>query len=199
MKPVGRDNIAAIACRNSEESADLVRTFMNACADAVADAALRLARCFDAGGKLLLFGNGGSAADAQHIAAEFVNRLSMEHPALPAIALTTDTSVLTSIANDRSFAEVFSRQIEALGSEGDVAWGISTSGTSENVLRAFSVARSRRMMTIFSTGEGGKGAEADFLFAVPHRYSARIQEVHIVLAHTICELVEMIMFGEHNG
>ncbi|MBN1593805.1 MAG: SIS domain-containing protein, partial [Candidatus Coatesbacteria bacterium] len=142
--------------------------------------------------------NGGSAADAQHVAAEFVNRLSMEHRALPAIALSTDTSVLTSIANDRSFDVVFSRQVEALGAEGDVAWGISTSGTSENVLRALSVARERGMTAVFLTGEGGKGADVDFLFAVPHRYSARIQEVHIVLAHIICELVERIMFGGSN-
>ncbi len=199
MKSVGRDVLARLAKEKSEESAYLVRAFMDGCADAVAEAAQRLADCLGAGGKLLLFGNGGSAADAQHIAAEFVNRLSIERPALPAIALTTDTSVLTSIANDRSFAEVFSRQIEGLGNEGDVAWGISTSGTSENVLRAFSVARSKNMLTIFSTGQGGKDAVVDFLFAVPHHYSARIQEVHIVLAHTICELVEMIMFGEHNG
>ena len=199
MHPDNRQVFAEFARGKFEESAELIRSFVERNVGAIVETAERLGQCFSAGGKLLLFGNGGSAADAQHIAAEFVNRLSMEHPALPAIALTTDTSVLTSIANDRSFAEVFSRQIEALGSEGDMAWGISTSGTSENVLRALSVARSRNMMTIFSTGEGGKDAEVDFLFAVPHRYSARIQEVHIVLAHVICELVEMIMFGEENG
>ena len=201
LKSIGRDVLVRLAKEKSEESADLTRAFMDAIADAVAEVVLLLAQRLKAGGKLLLFGNGGSAADAQHIAAEFVNRLSIEHPALPAIALTTDTSVLTSIANDRSFEEVFSRQIEALGREGDVAWGISTSGRSPNVLRALSAAKAKRMMTIFSTGEDGKGApvDVDFLFAVPHRHSPRVQEAHIVLAHVICELVEKVLFGEKNG
>jgi len=199
MKPIGRGVRISLAIDAAVASANLVRTFIEGNTGAIVETAERLVECFESGGKLLLFGNGGSAADAQHIAAEFVNRLSMEHRALPAIALTTDTSVLTSIGNDRSFAEVFSRQVEALGSAGDVAWGISTSGTSENVLRAFSVAKSRGMASIFSAGEGGRDAEVAFLFAVPHRYSARIQEVHIVLAHIICELVETIMFGGENG
>lgn len=199
MKSGGRDALAGLARSKSAESAELVRTFADQNADTIAELVQRLVMCFEAGGKLLLFGNGGSAADAQHIAAEFVNRLSMEHPALPAIALTTDTSVLTCIANDRSFAEVFSRQIEALGKEGDVAWGFSTSGTSQNVLRGFEAAKSKSMLTVFSAGEGGRGAQVDYLFAVPHRYSARIQEVHIVLAHSVCELVEMVMFGEKDG
>ncbi|MBN2208879.1 MAG: SIS domain-containing protein [Candidatus Coatesbacteria bacterium] len=201
MRSIARDVLVRLVKEKSEESADLTRAFVDAVADAVAELVQQLAQRLNAGGKLLLFGNGGSAADAQHIAAEFVNRLSIEHPALPAIALTTDTSVLTSIANDRSFEEVFSRQIEALGREGDVAWGISTSGRSPNVLRALSVAKSKKMMTIFSTGEGGKNSpvDVDFLFAVPHRYSPRVQEVYMVMAHVTCELLEKIMFGEKNG
>ena len=198
MKRLNHEQLAELARTKFEESADLAREFIDQNANFIAELVQLLVKRFSSGHKLFLFGNGGSAADAQHIAAEFVNRLSMEHPALPAIALTTDTSVLTSIANDRSFAEVFSRQLEALGQEGDVVWGISTSGTSENVLRAFSVAGAKNLTTVFSAGEGGKHADVDFLFAAPHRYSARIQEVHIILAHTVCELVELIMFGGEN-
>lgn len=199
MKDLDEGGLERFARAKSEESSALLKGFVQRNAGTIAQAARGLARRLQNGHKLLIFGNGGSAADAQHIAAELVNRLSLEHRALPVIALTTDTSVLTSIANDRSFAEVFSRQIEALGNEGDVAWGISTSGQSENVLRALSTAKQRGMLTIFSTGEGGKKVEADFLFAVEHSYSARIQEVHIVLAHILCELVEAMMFGGDHG
>ncbi|HUT02926.1 MAG TPA: SIS domain-containing protein [bacterium] len=199
MKDLDRSGLERLAREKSEESSALLKSFLDRNAGTIARAAEQLASRFQDGQKLLIFGNGGSAADAQHIAAEFINRLSMEHRALPAIALTTDTSVLTAIANDRSFAQVFSRQIEALGRENDVAWGISTSGQSENVLSALLTARQRGMLTIFSTGEGGKRVEADFLFAVEHSYSARVQEVHLVLAHILCELVETIMFGGSNG
>jgi len=199
MKDLDRSGLERLAREKSEESSALLKSFLDRNASTIARAAEQLASRFQDGQKLLIFGNGGSAADAQHIAAELINRLSMEHRALPAIALTTDTSVLTAIANDRSFAQVFSRQIEALGRENDVAWGISTSGQSENVLSALLAAKQRGMLTIFSTGEGGKRVEADFLFAVEHSYSARVQEVHIVLAHILCELVETIMFGGSDG
>lgn len=199
MKDLDRSGLERLAREKCEESSAILKSFFQRNAGAIARAAKQLASGFQNGQKLLIFGNGGSAADAQHIAAEFINRLSLEHRALPAIALTTDTSVLTAIANDRSFAQVFSRQIEALGQENDVAWGISTSGQSENVLSALLTAKQRGMLTIFSTGEGGRRVEADFLFAVEHSYSARVQEVHIVLAHILCELVETIMFGGSDG
>ena len=145
-----------------------------------------------AGGKLLIFGNGGSAADAQHMAAELVNRLQRERAALAALALTTDTSILTSIANDYTFDRVFVRQIEALGRPGDVALGISTSGGSPSVVRALEAARSRGLKTIALTGRngGGAAAAADIHVNVPSDSTARIQEVHRTLIHAVCELVE---------
>jgi D-sedoheptulose 7-phosphate isomerase len=144
------------------------------------------------GGKLLIFGNGGSAADAQHMAAELVNRLQRERPALAALALSTDTSILTSVANDYSFERVFVRQIEALGRPGDVALGISTSGASPSVVTALESARSRGLKTIALTGRdgGGAAAAADIHVNVPSDSTARIQEVHRTLIHAICELVE---------
>jgi D-sedoheptulose 7-phosphate isomerase len=157
------------------------------------DAAAAIGRAIRAGGKLLLFGNGGSASDAQHVAAELVGRFQHERPALAAIALTTDTSVLTSIANDYDFSRVFVRQIEALGREGDVAFGISTSGRSQNVVFALNAARGRRLVTIALTGNDGGpvGAAADIHVNVPSGSTARVQEVHRTLLHVICELVEL--------
>ncbi|MGA1840325.1 MAG: SIS domain-containing protein [bacterium] len=146
--------------------------------------------------KVLFFGNGGSAADAQHLAAEFVNRFLFDRPSLPAIALTTDTSVLTSIANDSDYRFIFSRQIEALGDEGDVAIGISTSGTSPNVLEALEKARTKGMKTIAFIG-GRKGDlldRVDVIISVPSTDIPRIQEAHIMLGHIICHLVEEGMF-----
>jgi len=145
-----------------------------------------------AGGKLLIFGNGGSAADAQHMAAELVNRLQRERAALAALALSTDTSILTSIANDYTFERVFVRQIEALGRPGDVALGISTSGGSPSVVKALEAARSRGLKTIALTGRngGGAAAAADIHVNVPSDSTARIQEVHRTLIHAVCELVE---------
>ena len=145
-----------------------------------------------AGGKLVIFGNGGSAADAQHMAAELVNRFQRERDALAALALSTDTSLLTSIANDSSFDRVFVRQIEALGRPGDVALGITTSGASASVVTALEAARSRGLKTIALTGrDGGAAARAaDIHVNVPHESTARVQEVHRTLIHAICELVE---------
>ena len=149
------------------------------------------------GHKLLLAGNGGSAADAQHIAAEFVNKFNFDRPGLPAIALTTDTSVITSVSNDSSFNQIFARQISALGNEGDVFIGISTSGKSANIVEALISARSRKLLTISITGSGGGSMKgiSDICIAVPSTDTPRIQEVHILIGHIICDIVEMKLFG----
>ena len=155
-------------------------------------AAAAIVEALGRGGKLLLFGNGGSAADAQHVAAELVGRFQATRAALSAIALTTDTSVLTSVANDEAFASVFARQIEALGREGDVALGISTSGRSPNVVSALDAARTRGLRTIALTGRDGGaiGRAAEIHINVPSDSTARVQEVHRTLLHVICDLVE---------
>lgn len=156
-----------------------------------------LVTCITSGHKILIFGNGGSAADAQHIAAEFVNRFQIERPPLAAIALTTDTSIITSIGNDYHFDEIFSRQINALGKKDDIAIGISTSGNSKNVIQAILAAGKIGMFTIGLTGRGGELAEcADLVFAVESDITARIQEAHITLGHILCDLVERILFPE---
>jgi len=149
-----------------------------------------------AGSKILIFGNGGSAADAQHIAAEFVNRFVIERPPLPAIALTTDTSIITSIGNDYDFSEIFSKQIRAIGQPGDIAWGISTSGNSANVLKGLEVAKKMGLVTIAFTGkDGGNVAKiADLSVNVSSSVTARIQEVHITAGHAICDLVDVKLF-----
>src|SRR5437016_5781327 len=156
-----------------------------------------LAERFAAGSKVLLFGNGGSAADAQHIAAEFVNRFVIERPPLPAIALTTDSSALTSIANDDDYKEVFAKQVRALAKEGDIALAISTSGNSANVLVAIDVCKQLKITTIGLTGgNGGKMAgKVDFLLKVSEgRNSPRIQEHHILVGHVICDIVDQKLF-----
>ena len=170
----------AFAVKNSQKIAELVNLFVNT---------------FKAGNKIMIFGNGGSAADAQHIAAELVNRLQKskrERPPLAALALTTDTSVLTSISNDINFSHIFSRQIRALGKEGDIAWGISTSGTSPNVIAGIKAAREMGITTFGLTGKGGGeiGTLVDHHITVDAHDATRIQEVHITLAHVICELIE---------
>jgi D-sedoheptulose 7-phosphate isomerase len=158
----------------------------------VVRAAEAIRRAHRDGGKVLIFGNGGSAADAQHMAAELVNRFQKERKALAALALTTDTSVLTSIGNDYTFDRVFERQVEALGRPGDVAFGITTSGDSPNVLRGIAAARECGMVTIALTGrDGGKAAGmADIHVNVPDGSTPRVQEVHLTLIHVICELIE---------
>ncbi len=149
--------------------------------------------------KVLIFGNGGSAADSQHIAAELVSRFRRDRGALPAIALTTDASILTSIANDYSFEYVFSRQIEALGQKGDVALGLSTSGNSPNVLKGIGTAKEKGMLTIGFAGEdGGKLKDSvDICFRVPSTSTARIQEAHITVAHALCEIIEQEFCQSH--
>ena len=158
----------------------------------IVSAAAAIRGAFAAGGKLLVFGNGGSAADAQHLATELVGRFMRERMALPAIALTTDTSILTAVANDYGFERVFVRQIEALGRPGDVAFGISTSGKSPSVLKALDAARARGLTTVALTGHDGGpiGAAAQIHINVPAASTPRVQEVHGTLIHAICELVE---------
>ena len=181
----------------ARESIEAKRSFFDANAEAVARAADMIIGSVSAGGKVLVFGNGGSAADAQHIAAELVNRLNYDHPPIPAIALTTDSSILTSIGNDSSFDKVFERQIRALGRKGDVALAISTSGNSPNVLCAVEAAREIGVTTIALAGrDGGKlAALAELALVVNADSTQRIQETHITIAHILCELVEDALFG----
>lgn len=159
----------------------------------IADIVARLCACFEQGGKILICGNGGSAADAQHLAAEFMNRMRIDRVPWPAIALTTDTSVLTSIANDAAYDNVFARQVEALGRPGDVLIALSTSGGSATVLAAISAGRRRGMVIVGFTGEAGAGRmgeDCDLLLAVPSHETARIQECHEFVYHVIAGMVE---------
>jgi D-sedoheptulose 7-phosphate isomerase len=164
----------------------------------LAEVADRLIAAFTAGKKALLCGNGGSAADAQHIAAEFVGKFYFDRPALPAEALTVNTSSLTAIGNDYSFDQVFSRQVEAFGAAGDALIGISTSGNSRNVVEAFRVAQRMGITTIAFTGASGGQlkAEADYCICIASTDTPRIQEHHILVGHILCELVERALFGE---
>ncbi len=187
-----------IVLKALEESIEVKQGFIKENMDRLLVAAQQMSTCLASGHKLLIFGNGGSAADAQHIAAEFVNRFSGERRPLPALALTTDTSILTSIANDYSFDEVFSKQIRALGKKDDMAWGMSTSGDSKNVLYAMDAARNMGLFTLGFTGRGG-GALAprcDLALIVDSRATPRIQEAHITAGHILCELVERTLFPE---
>lgn len=158
----------------------------------------KISQAFTADRKLMICGNGGSAADAQHIAAEFVNRFMLERPPLPAIALTTDTSVITSIGNDYSFDDIFSKQIKAIGLEGDVLLAISTSGNSRNVISAVKAARSLGIYTVvFTGGDGGRlRGLADMALVVKSNTTARIQEAHSLAGHIICQLVDYILFQD---
>lgn len=164
--------------------------------ETVNDISSALVDCFQSGKKLLICGNGGSAADAQHLAAEFSGRFYYDRPPLYAEALHVNTSYLTAVANDYSYNDIYSRMVKAAGNEGDVLWGISTSGNSENVVRAMQVAKEKGMKTIGFTGEGGgkMASLSDYLIAVPSKDTPRIQEVHILLGHIICELVEAEIF-----
>ena len=165
-------------------------------ADLVVEAARTLALCLARGGKILICGNGGSAADAQHLAAEFVNRFELDRPPLAAIALTTDSSIMTSIGNDFSFEQVFVKQVQALGVPEDILLGISTSGNSENVVRAMETAREHGLVTIGLTGRnGGKIAGlSDFLINVDAESTALVQEIHIAVAHLLCGLTDYFLF-----
>jgi phosphoheptose isomerase len=180
-----------------EEAIALHQRVKDADAAPVVGAAAAIVEALKQGGKLLVFGNGGSAADAQHVAAELVGRFQRERVALAAVALTTDTSVLTSVANDYAFDRVFARQVEALGRSGDVALGISTSGASPNVVAALEVARGLGMQTIALTGAdgGAVGRAAAIHVNVPSAVTARVQEVQRTLLHVICDIVERSFAG----
>ncbi len=181
-----------------EAALDALALTLSSQLNVIKETASIIASCFDSGGKVLLCGNGGSAADCQHMAAEFVNRFRLERSPLPAVALTTDSSILTSVANDYSFDEVFSKQVKALGAAGDVLIAISTSGSSPNVLRALAAARVKGLATVGFTGKsGGQMAEmCDCLLRAASADTPRIQEVHIFSAHLICDLVERRMFRQ---
>jgi D-sedoheptulose 7-phosphate isomerase len=180
-----------------EESAQVKVAFARENAKRIVDVVKLIAQAFRDGRKVILFGNGGSSTDASHIAAEFVNRFLMERPPLPAIALNTDVAVLTSISNDYSYEQIFSKQLTALGHEGDVVIAISTSGNSPNVLKAVDVAKKNGMKVVALTGgAGGKLAGmADYALTVATKRTPRIQETHITLGHTICEMVDEELFG----
>lgn len=175
-----------------EDSVAVKRQAIGQNIDAMEKTAQACILCLKNGGTLFFFGNGGSAADSQHVAAEFIGRFQKERSALAALALTTDTSILTSLANDYSYDIVFARQLEALGKKGDMAFGLSTSGRSKNVIRAFETARAKGMLTVAFTGaEGGPvAAMADISILVSSRVTARIQETHITFFHALCEVVE---------
>jgi D-sedoheptulose 7-phosphate isomerase len=180
-----------------EESIQAKRHCIENNIDRIIQAADMLAACFSRGSKLLIFGNGGSAADAQHLVAEFVNRFQIERPPLAAVALTTDTSILTSIGNDYHFDDIFSKQVEAIGRQGDIAWGISTSGNSTNVIRAIKAANKIGMSTIGMTGRAGELAGCvDLVFAVASDTTARIQESHITVGHILCDLVDRKLYPD---
>ncbi len=188
-----KDQILAIL----EESVSVKERSVRKNMDTLVRAAEAMAGCVTASHKILIFGNGGSAADAQHIAAEFVNRFQIERPPLGAIALTTDTSVITSIGNDYSFDDIFEKQIAAFGQSGDIAWGISTSGNSKNVVKAMETARAKGLFTIGMCGQGGKiESLSDLILTVDSKVTARIQETHIVYGHVLCHLVDKILFPD---
>lgn len=186
------------AIKAFDESAEIKRQFVRAHADRIVLVAKLMAAAFRDGRKVLLFGNGGSATDAAHMAAEFVGRYHRERAPLPAIALATDIAAITCIANDYGYDELFARQVRAHGQKGDVAIAISTSGNSPNVLKGISVARECGLTTIAWTGgTGGKLAGlADHAFVVPSTVTARIQESHITLGHVLCELIEEQLLGK---
>jgi len=174
------------------EGAELRTVVARDCSTAIFEAADLITMCLQGDGKLLFFGNGGSAADAQHLAAEFVGRFVRERAGLPAIALTTDSSILTAVGNDYGFDQIFARQIQALGRPGDVAIAISTSGNSLNVLEGVKEARKRKLKTIGLTGKDGGllAQQTDVAIMVPSTSTARIQECHIAIGHLFCELVD---------
>lgn len=183
------------------DSADLKYQAAPLLSQPIADAVQALLACVTSGGKVLSCGNGGSAADAQHFSAEFVGRFERERPELAAIALTTDSSILTAVANDYDFTQIFSRQVRALGQPGDVLLAISTSGNSANVLAAIEAAHARDMVVIGLSGHGGgKMAQAlrdtDVHICVPHERTARIQEVHLLTLHCLCDAVDTLLLGD---
>lgn len=191
-----RDPALEIIADYANEGALLREKFFRSCANFLRQAAMEAAATFAEGGKILFCGNGGSAADSQHLAAEFVNRFLMDRPALPAIALTTDSSALTAIGNDMGYAEVFARQVDALGRPGDLLVAISTSGKSPNVLRALEQASQRGIFTIgFSGADGSRMRElCNILLETPACATPLVQELHIAAGHLFCQLTDHFMF-----
>ena len=187
--------------RELAESAELKRAVTEKLAEKIVTATKMIIDAYKAGKKVLLIGNGGSAADAQHIASELVGRFQIERKALPAIALTTDTSTLTSLANDHGYDTVFSRQLQALADDKDVLIAITTSGASANILKAIDTARSLGVVVIVLTGEKGKQLRntTELTITVPSANTQRIQEVHITIGHIICHLVEKGLFDESTS
>ena len=184
-----------------EASAQLKLEAAPVLAPAIARAADVMTTCLFADGRILACGNGGSAGDAQHFAAEMIGRFERERPELPAIALTTDTSILTAIANDYAFDQVFARQVRGLGRKGDVLLAISTSGNSANVIAAIDAAREREMHVVALTGKGGGRIgelldEGDVHICVPHDRTARIQEVHLTVIHCLCDAIDRTLLGD---
>ena len=189
-----------VVIRELEESANIKRMMAQSLADVIVNAAQMILKAYQDGGKVLLIGNGGSAADAQHIAAELIGRFKLERRGLPAIALTTNTSIVTALANDYGYDTIFSRQLEALANDKDVLIAITTSGTSPNILEAVKTAHSKGVTVIGLTGEAGSKLKdkADLTIMVPSDNTARIQEAHITIGHIICRLVEKGLFNESS-
>jgi D-sedoheptulose 7-phosphate isomerase len=187
----------SILRKNIESSIEVHRRLLDACLPAMQAAAKALIDAYRGGRKALFFGNGGSAADAQHLAAEFVGRYLRERPALAALALAANPSSVTAIANDYGYDQIFSRQIEAFAAPGDVAVGISTSGNSRNVIAGLAAARKMGLLTIGLTGEGGGHirGNVDILIAAPTGETPRIQECHILIGHALCDAVEEVMMA----
>ena len=181
---------------HAEEGAKLRVAFFAENAHVVDGAALAMARCLAAGGKILVCGNGGSAADAQHMTGELLGRFLMERPSLPAVALTVDTSTLTAIGNDYGYEDIFSRQVQGLGRKGDVLVAISTSGNSGNVLKAIEAAREAGLAVVGFTGKGGgrMAALCDHLINVPSSHTPHIQEIHEAVMHLLCQLIDHYLF-----
>ena len=179
-----------------KDSSRLQESFVNDNLSGIIRVVEMMTAALKAGNKIMIFGNGGSAADAQHLAAEFVNRFLIERPPLPAIALSTDTSIITSIGNDYDFSEIFSKQIRALGQPGDVVWGISTSGRSRNVYKGLEQAKKMGLTTFALTGKDGGDVAgiADYSLNVASESTPRIQEVHITLGHVLCQMVDLKLF-----
>ncbi len=185
------------------DSADLKYAAAEILAKPIADAVQAVVGSITAGGKVMACGNGGSASDAQHFAAEFVGRFERERPGLAALALTTDSSILTAVGNDYDFNSIFSKQVQALGAPGDVLVAITTSGNSANVLAAVQAAHAKEMTVVALTGRGGGKmrellTETDVHICVPHERTARIQEVHILALHCLCDAVDLQLLGEQD-
>ncbi len=186
------------------DSADLKYAAAEVLAKPIADAVNAVVGCITSGGKVLACGNGGSAGDAQHFAAEFIGRFERERPGLAAVALTTDSSILTAIGNDYDFNVIFAKQVQALGNPGDVLLAISTSGNSANVLAAVEAAHAKDMTIVALTGKGGgklgeRLGETDVHICVPHDRTARIQEVHLLVLHCLCDAVDLQLLGEQDN